>query len=138
MERRWENGWYVVPIEVAFRDIDFFGHVNNAIFFSYFEWARTQLWFELTGRRDPRDIGFIVARAECDFREQIEMETIEVYVRVSEMRNTSMDFVYEIRKQAGQRLAATGKTVVVIFDWETRSKMTIPDELRRKVESTRS
>ncbi len=138
MDRRWEDGWYVVPMEVAFRDIDYFGHVNNAVYFSYFEGARTQLWFELTGGRDPREIGFIVARAECDFREQIEMEAIEVRVRVSEMRNTSMDFVYEIRKQAGQRLAATGKTVVVLFDWQTRSKRPIPNELRRKVEATRS
>ncbi len=138
MERRWEDGWYVVPIEVAFRDIDYFGHVNNAVYFSYFEWARTQLWFELTGQHRPGTIGFIVARAECDFREQIEMETIEVRVRVSEMRNTSMDFVYEIRKQAGQRLAATGRTVVVLFDWETHTKRPIPGELRRKVESSRS
>ncbi len=138
MERRWENGWYVVPIEVPFRDIDYFGHVNNAVYFSYFEQARTQLWFELTGTREPAEIGFIVARAECDFREQINMESIEVCVRVSEMRNTSMDFVYEIRKRAGQQLAATGKTVVVLFDWETRSKRPIPEELRQKVEATRS
>jgi acyl-CoA thioester hydrolase len=134
--RGWKNGWYVVPMETTFRDIDFFGHVNNAIYFSYFEWARTQLWFELTGGRDPSEIGFIVARAECDFRQPIGMEAIEVRVRIDQMRVTSFDFVYEIRRENGQQVAAIGKTVVVLYDWDTRSKIAISDDLRRRVESS--
>lgn len=130
----WRDGWWVVPIHVTFRDLDYFGHVNNAVYFSYFEWARTLLWFELVGRRNPREIGFIVARAECDFRQQIGLEPIEVLVRIDEMRTTSLDFVYEIRKNGGGELAATGKVVVVLFDWTTNAKRAITDELRRRVE----
>ena len=133
----WQDGWFVVPYQVVFRDLDFFGHVNNAVFFTYFEWARTLLWFELTGGSRPPDIGFIVARAECDFQLQIELEPIEIAVRISSMGNTSLDFVYEIRKSRGREIAATGRVVVVLFDWETRSKVTIGDDLRRKVEGCR-
>ncbi len=133
-ERGWDQGWYVVPIEVRFRDLDYFGHVNNAVYLTYFETARAFYWFDLTGRRSPGGIDFIVARAECDYREQIGLETIEVRVRVAEMRNTSMDFVYEIRKSGGERLAATGKVVVVMFDWKLGTKVPIPIELRREVE----
>ncbi|HSP15447.1 MAG TPA: thioesterase family protein [Thermoanaerobaculia bacterium] len=129
----WVNGWYVVPHQVVFRDLDSFGHVNNAVFFTYFEWARTKLWFELTGGVAARDIGFIVARAECDFKLQLNMEPIEVWVRIGEMRNTSLDFLYEIRKDNGQQIAAVGKVVVVFFDWETQSKVAISEEFRRKV-----
>jgi YbgC/YbaW family acyl-CoA thioester hydrolase len=149
----WRDGWYVVPWQVTFRDVDSFGHVNNAVYFTYFEWARTQLWFAITGGSEPRDIGFIVARAECDFKQQIEMEPIEVLVRIDVMRTTSVDFVYEIRKtgkgaekdgqdrklEAGpdprgpSMLAATGRVVVVLFDWDTQSKIAVSDELRRKV-----
>lgn len=135
MKGEWRDGWYVVPIDVTFRDIDFFGHVNNAVFFSYFEWARTCLWFSVTGGGEPLDIGFIVARAECDFRDQIRLEPIEVFVRIGEMRTTSLDFLYEIRKRAGGGLAATGKVVVVLFDWETRSKKPIPADLRAQIEA---
>jgi acyl-CoA thioester hydrolase len=129
----WRDGWFVVPYHVTFRDIDAFGHVNNAVFFTYFEWARTLLWFELVGRGGARDIGFIVARAECDFLRQIEMEPIEIRVRFGELRTSSFDFVYEIYKEEGHPLAATGKVVVVLFDWETRSKVPISDELRDRV-----
>ena len=53
---------------------------------------------------------------------------------MSEMRSTSMDFLHEIRKDGGQ-VAAAGRVVVVLFDWNTQSKVTISDELRRKVKS---
>ena len=155
----WRDGWYVVPWQVTFRDVDSFGHVNNAVYFTYFEWARTQLWFAITGGSEPRDIGFIVARAECDFKQQIGMEPIEVLVRIDAMRSTSVDFIYEIRKTGkaaeidargfksssgsiieGGRdargpgaLAATGRVVVVLFDWSSQSKIAVSNELRHRV-----
>jgi acyl-CoA thioester hydrolase len=131
----WVNGWYVVPYQVMFRDLDTFGHVNNAVYFSYFEFARTKLWLELSGGRDARDVGFIVARAECDFRQQLAMESIEICVRIGEMRSSSLDFLSEIRKGDGGQIAAAGKVVVVLFDWEAQKKVAISDDLRRKVMS---
>jgi acyl-CoA thioester hydrolase len=131
----WREGWYTVSQQVVFRDIDAFGHVNNAVYFTYFETARTLLWQALTGSTGPREIGFIVARAECDFRHQVGMEPIEIRVRIGEMRSTSLDFLYEIRKTNGGGLAAVGKVVVVMFDWETNSKMPISDDFRRRVKA---
>jgi len=126
----WRDGWYVLPHQVIFRDVDAFGHVNNAVYFTYFEWVRTLLWFEVNGFGGPTDIGFIVAHAECDFRKQISLEAIEICVRVGEVRNTSFDTHYEIRKDEGREVAATGKVTVVLFDWKTASKVAISDELR--------
>jgi acyl-CoA thioester hydrolase len=123
----------VVPYQVMYRDIDAFGHVNNAVYFSYFEHARTRMWLELIGGSQARDINFIVARAECDFRQQLGMEPIEIRVRVGEMRTTSLDFLYEIRREGGREIAATGKVVVVMFDFATQSKVAVSDEIRRKV-----
>jgi acyl-CoA thioester hydrolase len=129
----WRDGWYVVPYQVIFRDVDAYGHVNNAVFFTYFEWARTLLWFEIAGFGGATDIGFIVAHAQCDFRQSIELEPIEIRVRYGEVRNTSFDTHYEIRKTNGNELAATGKVTVVLFDWARRSKVPVDDELRRKI-----
>ena len=120
-------------MHVIFRDLDAFGHVNNAVFFTYFEWARTQMWLELTGRHDVRGVTFIVARAECDFRLQLELEPIEVRVRIQDMRTSSFDWISEIRKIDGQQLAATGKVVTVLFDWDKQSKVPIDDSLRAAV-----
>ncbi len=129
----WRDNWYVVPHHVLFRDLDPFGHVNNAVFLTYFEWARTLLWFDITGKRGARDIGFIVARTECDFLLQLDFEPIEICTRVGEIRNTSFDFVYELRKTNGGELAAKGRVVVVLYDWARQSKKEIDEELRRKL-----
>ena len=130
---RWQDGWFIVPWQVIFRDIDAFGHVNNAVYLTYFEWARAQMWFALTGGGLPTDIGFIVARAECDFHQQLGLEPIDICIRVGEMRTTSFETLYEIRKDDGRQVAATGKVIVVLFDWKAQSKAPISDEFRRKV-----
>ena len=131
----WKGGWYVVPYRVMFRDVDAFGHVNNAVYLTLFEMARTHLWFDIAGGSLPTDISFIVARAEIDFREQIGMEPVSVCVRVGEMRTTSFDTHYEIRKDNGGQIAATGKVVVVLFDWEKQAKMPISADIRKRVQS---
>jgi acyl-CoA thioester hydrolase len=137
-ESGWRDGWYIVPHEVTWRDLDGIGHVNNAVYFTYFEWARTRYWFDLHGLGDsprtPNDLTFIVARAECDFRAQLALsERIEIRVRIGEMRGSSLDFIYEIRKRDGV-IAALGTVVVVLYSWEKNSKLPIDSLLRQKVE----
>lgn len=128
----WRDGWFVVPYHVLFADVDAFGHVNNAVFFTYFEWGRTQLWFELTEWGGATDIGFIVARAECDFKKQLAMEPIEIFTRIGEMGTSSIEFLCEVRRSDGE-VAAAGRVVTVLFDWERQAKKTIGDDLRQKV-----
>ena len=123
----------MVPWQVIFRDIDTFGHVNNAVYLTYFELARTSMWLALTGGSDSKDVGFIVARTECDFRHQLSMEPIEIRVRIGDMRTTSFDTLYEIWTTGGRQLAATGRVVVVLFNWDKQEKTPITDELRQKV-----
>ena len=123
----------MVPWQVIFRDLDTFGHVNNAVYLTYFEHARTRMWLALTGGEKATDVGFIVVRAECDFRHQLSMEAIEIRVRIGDMRTTSFDTLYEIWTLAGRQLAATGLVVVVLYNWTQQVKTPITDELRHKV-----
>lgn len=131
----WKDGWYVVPYTVMWRDLDGVGHVNNAVYFTYFELARTRYWVDL--RRNlgsgVEAVEFIVARAECDFRRQLSLlEEIEICTRIGEMRNSSFDFVYEIKRADGE-VAATGTVVVVLFDWEKNAKRPLSDELKTQI-----
>lgn len=128
------DGWYVVPHEVVWADLDAIGHVNNVVYFTFFESARIRFWMELRQVTDWRTVDFTVARAECDFRRELHIgEQIEICVRVGEMRSSSFDFVYEIRHDSGREVAATGKVVAVMFDWEQRKKREIPQELRDRI-----
>ena len=135
-EARWESGWFRVPSEVRWRDLDGLGHVNNAVFFSFFEWARTKYWLALRERSapSPESIEFIVAHAECDFIRQLGLlEQIETLVRVGEIRTSSFDFEYEIRRIEGNELVATGKVVAVHYSWSKNAKAPIGDDLRSRI-----
>ena len=90
--------------------------------------------FQLTpDQREIQALARDVARAEIDFKAQLELEPIEIAVRVGEMRTTSFDTLYEIRNRNGNQIAATGKVVVVLFDWKRNAKTPITDGLREKV-----
>jgi acyl-CoA thioester hydrolase len=130
----WRDGWYVIPYHVLFRDLDAFGHVNNAVFLTYFEWGRTLMWFNLLGWGEARDIDFVVARVECDYKRQVSLEPIEIAVRISEVRTSSFDFLQEVRTTGGA-VAASGRVVVVLYDWARQSKVAVSDELRRTIAS---
>lgn len=134
-ESGWKDGWYRVPREVTWRDLDGIGHVNNAVYFTYFEHGRTDYWFALHGGgNSAADLGFIVARAECDFKQQLGLtERIEVCVRIGEMRNSSLDFVYEIRRSGSGELVASGKVVSVLYSWEQNRKQPITEDFRERV-----
>jgi acyl-CoA thioester hydrolase len=130
----WRDGWYVVPYQVTFRDVDFFGHVNNAVYFTFFELGRTRYWLEMMGTTLPGAIGFIVAHADCDFRRQLDFgQEIEICTRIGELRNRSLDFLCEIRRSGGGGVAATGKVVVVMFDWKAQEAVPIDQSLRERI-----
>jgi acyl-CoA thioesterase FadM len=61
------------------------------------------------------------------------MEPIDICVRIAEMRKTSFDTVYEIRRRSNGKVAATGTVVVVLYDWKAQTKLPISDDLRRRV-----
>jgi len=130
----WKDGWFVVPHQVIWQDVDAMRHVNNAVYFQYFETARTTYWLTLHATREINALSFVVAHAECDFLAELRfLDFIEICVRVGEMRNSSLDFHYEIRQTETGTLAATGKVVVVLFSWIDHRKMVIDDDLRRRI-----
>ena len=96
-----------VPVTVRFRDIDSFGHVNNAVYFTYCEIARNAYWTKLFGPRRQRQANFIIARAELDYRSQANEEnSLLVGIRVSSIGNTSFEFRYAIMEEGSRRLIA--------------------------------
>ncbi|MBI2388321.1 MAG: acyl-CoA thioesterase [Deltaproteobacteria bacterium] len=124
-----------VPIEVRFRDTDAMGHVNNAVYFTYLEAARNAYWFHVVGGSSERDLGFILARAECDFRAAVKFgEALEVGVRVAEMGRSSFVMEYELVVPGSARVVATAKTVQVSYDYATARTRPLPDATREAIE----
>jgi acyl-CoA thioester hydrolase len=120
--------------DVAFRDLDGLGHVNNAVYLSYVESARLAYMQEVLGPLELEELG-IVADAKISFRSPAALgETLEVGHRVSRVGETSLVFDFEVRGGDG-RLVAEGSTVHVAFDYGVQRPVPVPEEWRRRIES---
>lgn len=121
-------------LEVRFRDCDGLGHVNNAVYLTYLEQARFAFWQRLTGIRGiPRS--FILARVECDYRLQATAgDRLVVRLRVTAVGKSSFTLEYEIVNGRTREVVATARTVQVMYDYDARRSMPIPDDIRARLE----
>ncbi len=118
-----------VKLEVRYADLDTLGHVNNAVYLTYFEQARVHLLSEYY-RKTKGDFDFVIAHAEVDYLHPIFLEEIRVRVWVSRIGNTSFTLSYEIYNSEGI-LCARGNTVQVVYDVRRGTKKPIPEDFRQ-------
>ena len=122
---------FTTDIQMRFRDIDGMGHVNNAVYLSYVELARTQFYMHQANKRTLDEIDFILARVEVDFESQATWgDQIQVAVWPSKIGNSSFTLSYEVKEKRSGRILARAKSVLVSYDYETRKSKPIPDEFR--------
>jgi len=120
-----------VPVTPRFRDTDAMGHVNNAVYLTYFEVARTAYWTAMTGDADYQRVPFILAHTTIDFRSPaLVRERLEVGVRVETIGTKSFACAYRIEEAETRRLVCEGRSVQVIFDYVKNASYPVPDALR--------
>jgi acyl-CoA thioester hydrolase len=123
-----------VEVEPRFRDTDAMGHVNNAVYITYFEVVRAEYWFRLTGLREYQQVPFILAHVTADFRSSALIgEKLEVGMRITRLGEKSFDAEYRIETAGGERLIAEGRSVMVMYDYDAERSYPIPEELREQV-----
>ena len=127
-------------LEVRFSDCDPLGHVNNAVYLTYLEQARIVLWRSQVGswsRLQPdgrRGEGFILARAEVDFRSQAhDGDRLEVRLALQSFGRTSATYEYEIVDVPTGRLVSTARTVQVWYDYDAGKPVPLTEETKRKL-----
>ncbi len=128
---------HLTPIDVRFRDLDAFGHVNNGVIFTFVETARVRYIADL-GIRLPQtgwhNLSFILAHINCDFRRPIFYgQKVEVGSRTVELGRSS--FKLEHRVEADGELAAEGYGVIVHYDYSAGRSVPLSQDLRVKIEA---
>jgi acyl-CoA thioester hydrolase len=126
---------FVHAQEVTFRDLDVFGHVNNAVYLTYIENARIGYMRDVLGVESPEDLLVIVAKVNIDFRSRASLgEVLEIGARVSRIGTKSFDLDHEVRGPDA-RLVAVASTTLVTFDYRGDTTMPVPDLWRERIQS---
>ncbi len=120
---------FFTDIQVRFNDTDMLGHLNNATYATFSEYARLIFLEEVAGLSD----NLILAHLSLDFIKQVKFgDTVKVSTVVKKLGNSSMTLYQEVI--ANDQAAARIHSVVVHFDYQEQSAKRIPDEARKKLE----
>lgn len=116
---------------VRFGDTDRLGHVNNAVYSTYFETARVELMDQLI--RGPESY-FVIARMAIDFTAELrELGPIEIGTAITGIGRSSFTTGQAVFQ--GALCAATGEGTVVLIDAATRRATPLPEEMRARLEA---
>ena len=122
-------------IEVRFRDLDAIGHVNNAVFFTYFEEGRKYFSKKVFEVSDISDFNFIMAYIQCDFIKPIQFnDHVILQMWVKNIGAKSFSFEYRVVDFSDEAMVyATGKSIQVCYDYEKNSSIEVPAKMRKRL-----
>jgi len=122
----------LMRFHVPFCDIDMLQHVNNASYIVWAETVRCNYLDEVLGKFLSGTCGIILAKTEFEYLHPLDYrEEVVVACRISRLGRKSFDLLYEVWSVSRKSMAARGRTVMVAYNFETKTSIVIPEEWRK-------
>src|SRR5262245_48818474 len=127
----------VVELDVAWGDMDSYAHVNNVVYFRYFENARIAYLDRIGWSALKLDAGLgpILHSTSARFRRAVTYpDHLQVGARVTDIQPDLVTFEFKLVSEKLNAVACEGQGVIVSFDYRAGAKTPIPDAIRRAIE----
>ncbi len=124
------------PISTRWSDNDTYGHINNVVYYSYFDSVANRYLIEEGGLdiNDGEIVGYVV-QSGCDYHAPASYpEAIEGGLRVDRLGNSSVQYGIAIFRQGEDEALAHGHFVHVFVDRAANKSVPIPEGLRVALE----
>lgn len=130
-------GWpVVIEMQVAWGEMDAYAHVNNAVYFRYFENARIGYFDAIgyTGLMHSHGHGPILAQTSCRFRAPLRYpDRIAVGARVRSIGADRFEMEYALASTQLGLVAAEGSGLIVAYDYRAAARMPLPESIRTRI-----
>ena len=126
-----ENQKYkaVMPVQLRFSDFDRFGHVNNAVYFSYSDSAKCEYIYHVIPNLRIEKTGVVVVSLKANFQHEIHREeSIVVETAVTRIGRKSFTMMQRVIDPETQEIKCICESVLVFFDLENRQTIVIKPE----------
>lgn len=126
----------VIAVPVAWGEMDAFGHVNNIVYFRYFESARIAYLDAIAFRGDAASggVGPILASTHCRFRRPLAYpDTVHVGARTTDVADDRFTMEYRIVSESGDDVVAEGGGIIVAYDYVNNTKTALPRDVRERI-----
>ena len=126
----------IIALPVFWGDQDAYAHVNNVVYFRWYEHARIA-YLDHAGLKQALDfeqLGPILASVRCDYRRQLKYpDTVHIASRVTRVGRSSMTLRHRVFSEAQRTIVAEGESVVVAFDYKNQRTMPVPASVREAI-----
>ena len=126
----------VLVQDLVWGDMDAFRHINNKVYFRYFEDARIA-FFDRSGVTDMmkrENIGPILARTSCNFLLPLDYpDRIRIGTRATIRTPKTLFMEYAVFSETLQKVAAEGDGVIVYYDYNKGSSCRIPEAIAERI-----
>lgn len=110
---------HTLPIQLRFNDVDKFGHVNNTVYFSFYDLGKTEYFASVCPGVDWEKDGIVVVHLDADFLSQIfSTDQVAVQTAVTEIGTKSFRLVQRMIDINTGEVKCIGTSVMVAFDLE--------------------
>ena len=138
MSEEFDQCRVTVELPVVWGEMDAFQHVNNVVYFRYFESSRIAYFDKVNINESmAKDgIGPILASTQCRFKAPLTYpDKVTVATRVSEISEDRFTMKYYVKSQVSGRVAAEGEGLVIFYDYKNNCKHTIPEHILAKIKT---
>jgi len=126
----------VEEIPVRWGDMDARGHVNNTIYYRYFESTRIALFQKLDIYEEPTEVrvGPILSFQSCYYKTPLVYpDTLLVGARITSIEGSKIVIKHLLFSKKLDRIAAEGEAYIIWYDYEKKNKAIISDDLKDKL-----
>jgi acyl-CoA thioester hydrolase len=124
--------------DVIWGDADAFGHINNTVYFRYFEDAR-MAYFVKTGMleiKETLNLGPILATTQCDFKLPLAYpDRIHIGCKATITGPKKVLMEYTVYSEQFNGIAATGSSLVIFYDYNNSRSCNIPEQVSTAIKS---
>ncbi|MDL2257305.1 acyl-CoA thioesterase [Bacteroidales bacterium OttesenSCG-928-I14] len=125
---------HTLPIQLRFSDIDKFGHVNNSVYFTYYDLGKAEYFAAAYPNLNMKKEGAVVVHIEVDFLSPIlATENIAVQTTVTEIGTKSMTLIQQVINTDTNQTKCVCKTILVAFDIVKHDSIDIPEEWKEAI-----
>lgn len=108
---------HFLPIQLRFNDVDKYGHVNNTVYFSFYDLGKSEYLKTIRPELDEEQEGVVIVHIETDFLAQIKAsEPIAVETATTAIGTKSFDLVQRAVNTATGEVKCICRSVLVAFD----------------------
>lgn len=125
-------------IQVRFADVDIMGHVNNAVYLSYFENARMHYFKYMLGSNwDWNKDGIILLKNEVEYQRPVLLNDEPIIkVSVISIGNKSFTLGYELF--VNDQIYCKGLSILVGYNNEEHKSIPITPAMRKSLEDLKA